>query len=67
MNAVRMLITMFIILLLTIVRLGWMWTTTHQPPGARVASHVVLIVAALAGVFAIVRIWRPDPPRIGTK
>lgn len=67
MNVVRILITLFILLLLTIVGLGWVWTTTHQPPGQIVASHVVLTVAALAGVFAITRIWRPDRPRVGTK
>lgn len=67
MNIVRILITMFILLLLTVVALGWMWTTTHQPPGQSSASHIVLSVAALAGVFAITRIWRADPARVDTK
>ena len=67
MNAVRIVITMFTLILLTIVSLGWVWTTAHQPPAQQMASHAVLTIAALAGVFAIARIWRPDPPRAGTK
>jgi hypothetical protein len=67
MIAVRMLITMFILILLAIVTLGWMWTAAHQPPALRTASHVVLGVSAAAGVFAIAKIWRPDAPRAGTK
>ena len=60
MTAVRITITMFIAALLTIVALGWMWTNSHQPPALRNASHVVLAIAALAGVFALTRIWRSD-------
>ena len=66
-NVVRILITFFILVLLTIVSLGWMWTTSHQTTGQQTASHIVLTVAALAGVFAIARIWRPDRPDPGTK
>jgi len=67
MNVVRILITCFILVLLTIATLGWMWTTSHQPQGQQTASHIVLAVAALAGVFAIGRIWRPDRQGAGTK
>jgi len=66
MNRVRIVITMFVLALLTIVILGWVWTTGHQPPPARTASHAVLAAAACAGVFALVKIWRPDPPRGGS-
>jgi hypothetical protein len=55
---VRLAITAFILTLLTTVALGWMWTSAHQPPAARTASHLVLGLAALAGVFALARIWR---------
>ena len=58
MNAVRIGITVFILALLTIVTLGWMWTSSHQPPPLRTASHVVLAIAALAGIFALTKIWR---------
>ncbi|MGC4080687.1 MAG: hypothetical protein QM736_00840 [Vicinamibacterales bacterium] len=67
MTAVRVAITAFILILLTIVSLGWRWSTLHQPPGLQAASHVVLTVTALAGVFAIARIWRPDRPRVETR
>ena len=53
-----MAVTGFVALLLIIVALGWIWTARHQPPPLRTASHVVLTIAALAGVFAVVRIWR---------
>ena len=45
MNTVRIGITVFILALLTIVTLGWMWTSSHQPPPLRTASHIVLAIA----------------------
>ena len=56
-TAVRIAITIFTLLLLATVTLGWMWTAAHQPQPARMASHIVLAMAGAAGVFAIVRIW----------
>jgi hypothetical protein len=55
-----MAITCFVLALLGIVVLGWIWTNTHQPPPLRMASHVVLSLAALAGVFALAKIWRDE-------
>jgi len=57
-NQIRFGTTLFILVLLATVTLGWIWTTTHQPPPLRAASHVVLGIAALAGIFALTRIWR---------
>jgi membrane protein YdbS with pleckstrin-like domain len=57
-NRVRIAITVFVVALLGIVALGWIWTNTHQPPPLRIASHVVLSLAALAGLFALAKIWR---------
>jgi hypothetical protein len=65
-NVVRLIITVFVLILLTVVTLGWMWTASHQPPPLRTASHVVLGIAAAAGVFALARIWRGDAPRAGS-
>ena len=59
----RIGITVFVLILLGIVTLGWIWTGRHQPPGLSRASHVVLGISALSGVFALARIWRRDPPR----
>ena len=59
-NRVRVAISAFVLVLLIIVSLGWTWTTRHQPPPLRLASHIVLSFAALAGAFALTRIWRND-------
>ena len=60
MGLIRVAITFFVVLLLTVVTMGWIWTGNHQPPPLRTASHVVLGIAAFAGIFALARIWRPD-------
>jgi tellurite resistance protein TehA-like permease len=64
MNAIRIGITVFILALLTIVTLGWMWTNGHQPPALRTASHIVLALAALAGIFALTKIWTHNPRNV---
>lgn len=61
MNTLRIAITLFTLILLIILVLGWGWTGAHQAPPARIASHVVLGIATLAGLFAIVRIWTVRP------
>jgi membrane protein YdbS with pleckstrin-like domain len=60
MRLVRVAITFFVVVLLTVVTMGWIWTGSHQPPPLRTASHVVLAIAGFAGVFALARIWRQD-------
>ena len=62
MNGVRIAITAFVLVLLTIVTLGFIWTGSHQPPPLRAASHIVLGIAAFAGIVGLARIWRPSPP-----
>ncbi|MEO7272274.1 MAG: hypothetical protein ABIX28_06130 [Vicinamibacterales bacterium] len=59
---VRLAITAFVGLLLIIVTLGWLWTARHQPAPLSRASHIVLTIAAVAGLFAVARIWRDDAP-----
>ncbi len=63
MTRVRILISVFMVILLTIVALGWSWTASHQPPALAAASHVVLGIAGLAGIFALVTLWRANPQR----
>jgi hypothetical protein len=57
-NGVRTAITLFVLVLLVVVTLGWRWTASHQPPPQRTASHVVLAISAVGGVFALWKIWR---------
>jgi hypothetical protein len=59
-NAVRIAITLFVLALLVVVTLGWIWTGNNQPPPLRMASHVVLAISGLAGIFALVKVWRGD-------
>jgi hypothetical protein len=61
MNLVRITVSAFILLLLLIVTLGWVWTGSHQAPAQATASHVVLGIAGLAGIFALVTLWRTNP------
>jgi len=63
MNRWRIAITMFVLALLTIVTLGLIWTGANQAPPLRTASQVVLGIAALSGIFAVVKIWGAEPPR----
>lgn len=58
MKAWRLAISAFILVLLSVVILGLIWTGSHQPPAPRLASHVVLGASGLAGVLALVRLWR---------
>lgn len=60
MLVVRVAITSFVVVLMAIVTMGWIWTGSHQPPPLRTASHVVLSIAAFAGLFALAMIWRPN-------
>jgi hypothetical protein len=63
-NIVRVAITAFMLILLTVVALGWRWTSTHQQPPLRTGSQVVLAIAGLSGLFALATIWRGESRRI---
>jgi hypothetical protein len=63
MNRLRIAITVFVLALLTVVTLGLIWTGANQAPPLRTASQVVLGIAALSGIYAVVRIWSGEPPR----
>jgi hypothetical protein len=70
MTGIRIAITLFILVLVTLVALGWQWTSQHQAPAQAMASHVVLGLAALFGLVALVAVWRPNPgppPRSGSR
>ena len=62
-NGVRIGISTFVLILLATIVLGVVWTSHHQAPPLRTASHLVLSLAGAAGIFALVRIWRTEAPR----
>lgn len=62
-TGVRVAITSFILILLLIVVLGLTWTSAHQAPGMRMGGSIVLGLTGVAGIVALARIWRADPPR----
>ena len=58
MNAIRIAISLFIVVLIALAILGWIWTGSHQAAAQAVASRVVLTLAALAGVIGLATLWR---------
>jgi hypothetical protein len=60
MNAVRIAISLFILVLIGVSVVGWVWTGHHQSPSQSEASRVVLTLAALAGVAGLAALWRTD-------
>jgi uncharacterized membrane protein len=67
MIGIRIAISTFMLILITLAGLGWRWTSAHQPPAQARASHVVLGLIAVAGVIALVTVWRPDPSKRGRR
>jgi uncharacterized membrane protein len=67
MIGIRIAISTFMLILITLAGLGWRWTSAHQPPAQARASHIVLGLIAVAGVIALVTVWRPDPSRRGAR
>lgn len=60
MNAVRLVISIFIAVLIAISTLGWKWTSEHQAPAQATASHLALGLSIVAGVIGVITIWRPN-------
>jgi hypothetical protein len=62
-NGVRIGISAFVLILLATIVLGLVWTSRHQVPPLRTASHIVLALAGAAGIFALAKIWRTEATR----
>jgi hypothetical protein len=60
MNIVRIVISVFILVLIGVSLLGWVWTGTHQSASQAAASRMVLTLGVLAGVIGLVALWRPE-------
>jgi hypothetical protein len=65
MNAIRVVISFFIAVLIVVSVMGWVWTGAHQSPSQATASHLVLGLAMLTGVIGVIAIWRDGSKRAG--
>ena len=63
MNVVRIIISLFILVLISVASTGWIWTGSHQPAAQATASRVVLSLCILAGVVGLTALWRTKAPR----
>jgi hypothetical protein len=62
-NAVRVAISLFIVLLIAVASTGWIWSGNNQPPAQATASRVVLTLCILAGLVGLVAMWFPRPAK----
>jgi hypothetical protein len=58
MKAIRLAITLFVLLLVAVSAMGWIWTGAHQPSVQSTASRVVLSLGIGAGLIGLTAIWR---------
>jgi hypothetical protein len=63
MNLIRVLISLFILVLIILSGMGWVWTGNNQPAAQALASRVVLTISIAAGVVGLMSIWRPRPTK----
>ena len=57
-NAIRLLITVFTAVVLSLTFVGIRWTSQHQAPAAATASITVLSISSIFSIVAMVIIWR---------
>ena len=63
MNAIRIAISLVILLLIAVSVTGWVWTGGHQLASESQASRVVLALAILVGVVGLASLWRDGGKR----
>lgn len=63
MNAIRLVISIFLVVLIGVATTGWIWTGRHQSAAQSVASRAVLTLCILAGVAGLSILWRRRTPR----
>ncbi len=57
-TAIRVAISLFLIVLVCLCVTGLIWTSGHQPPPKALASQIVLGIAILSGVVGLAAVWR---------
>jgi predicted negative regulator of RcsB-dependent stress response len=58
MTIIRLLISVFLILLIVVATIGWIWVGRHQAAAAAAASRVVLTLCIAAGLAGLGVLWR---------
>jgi hypothetical protein len=58
MHTIRLLLSLFIVVLIVLAVLGWSWMGTHQSGAAALAGRFVLVLTAAAGVVGLAAVWR---------
>jgi len=56
-TVVRVVITGFILVLITIASTGWLWVGGHQAPAQALASRIVLTLCVVAGLIGMRAVW----------
>jgi hypothetical protein len=56
-NAVRIAISSFIVVLIAVAATGWIWAGTHLPGAQSAASRVVLTLCVAAGIAGLIALW----------
>jgi hypothetical protein len=57
-TAIRLVVSLFILVVISLSAMGWVWTGIHQPPDQARAARTVLVLAALSGIGGLVALWR---------
>ena len=60
-NVIRIAISLFVVVLVTVSALGWVWLGTHLSPAQAVAGRVVLTAGMIAAGAALSMLWRWNP------
>ena len=56
-TVVRVVITGFILVLITIASTGWLWVGSHQTAAQALASRIVLTLCVVAGLVGVKAVW----------
>jgi membrane protein YdbS with pleckstrin-like domain len=58
MRLVRIAMSVFVLLLISVSVAGWVWTGGHQAPAQATASRIVLTLGVTGGLVGLHAIWK---------